>query len=155
MENIFGHISKSNNSFKFNNINTTRIIFPMCCWCTSVECYSFHVSPHCLGLIHIIFHAYYFSISEVRDYICLCLYFSSYYNSKNSMNNDWNGTSYFNNSGIICVLMSFYTIIGCLVFNFIPTPCKSDEIWSIIIIKRIKYRFMRVTSHILDATPET
>ena len=44
--------------------------------------------------------------------------------------------------------------MGCAFFNFTPPACKSDDVWYIIRIRRIKYRFMRVTSQILDTTLE-
>ena len=45
--------------------------------------------------------------------------------------------------------------MDCVVFDLIPTPCKSDGILCIIIIRRIKYMFMRVTIQILYALLET
>ena len=46
-------------------------------------------------------------------------------------------------------------IWGCLVLYLITTSCKSDEIWYIISIRRIKYGFMRVNIQILNANIET
>ena len=52
--------------------------------------------------------------------------------------------------------MALWKIMGCVVFNLIPTPCKSDYILSIMIIIRIKYIFMGGGgSHILNAALET
>ena len=47
--------------------------------------------------------------------------------------------------------MVFKTIMGSVVFYLIPTPCKPDEILSIIRIIRIKDGFMRVTIQIFNA----
>ena len=42
--------------------------------------------------------------------------------------------------------------MGCVVFNFITTPCKYDENLSIIRNRRIKYGFVWVTSQILNTS---
>ena len=49
---------------------------------------------------------------------------------------------------MISILMTFQTILGCVVFKLVPTPFKPDQILSIIRIIRIKYGFMWVTSQI-------
>ena len=46
-------------------------------------------------------------------------------------------------------------MLGCVLFHLIPIPCKPGDILSNVIIRRIKYVFMRVTSHILNAVLET
>ena len=51
--------------------------------------------------------------------------------------------------------MAFWTILVCLVFNLIPTPCKSNEVLDIIMIRRRKDGFMRMTSQKLNAAPVT
>ena len=71
------------------------------------------------------------------------------------MNNTWKGPSSVKNYCMILVLMEFYTILGCVVFNLIPTPCNYHDIWDIIIIKRIKCRFMIVTINILNTSLDT
>ena len=71
------------------------------------------------------------------------------------MNNSQNWLSSVNNSVMIRIVMAFYKIMGFVVFNFSPTPCKYDDIWSIIGFKRIKYKLMRVTIQILDTEFET
>ena len=51
---------------------------------------------------------------------------------------------------MIHVLVALDIIFGCLVFNFISTPFKSDENVSIIYIIKIENGFVRVTRQILD-----
>ena len=55
-------------------------------------------------------------------------------NTKKSMYNTRNWTSYVYNSGMICNLMRFQNIMGCVVLNLVSTPGKLDEIWSIFLI---------------------
>ena len=45
--------------------------------------------------------------------------------------------------------------MGCVVFHFILISCKSGDIGSIIIVRRIKYVFMRLTSQILNTALDT
>ena len=51
--------------------------------------------------------------------------------------------------------MEFYTLLGVLVLNLIPTPCKYNEILSIIRGRRIKDGFNWLTSQIFYAVLET
>ena len=71
------------------------------------------------------------------------------------MNNPRHWASSVNNNSMIHVFMTFYTILGCVVFNLISTPCKSDEIWSIILIRRIDNRFVRKSSQLLNKSIDT
>ena len=71
------------------------------------------------------------------------------------MHNDWTWPYSVHNYITISVLITLYTIQGCVVFNFIHTPCKYGDIWDIIRIGRIKYEFMRVTTQIFDTALET
>ena len=63
--------------------------------------------------------------------------------------------TYVNNSGIVRIAVALYTILVCVVFNLSATPCKSGDIWDIIIIMSIKDSFMSLTIQILDTYPET
>ena len=45
--------------------------------------------------------------------------------------------------------------MGCLIFHFITNTYKSDGIWDIIRVIRIKYGFMRVTIQILNTALNT
>ena len=137
--------SKSN-SFRFINRNTTCIIFPMHCRFARVELYVLHVSPDRFCFIYIFVHAYNFSISGVRFYSWLNMYFPSDRYTKQSMYNTRNWPSSVGNYGMICILMKFQTIMGCVVFNLMTAPYKPDDILSIIRIRRIKYDFMWVNS---------
>ena len=76
------------------------------------------------------------------------MYFPSDINIKGAFNNTWNWQSSVHNYITIRILMAFKKNLGCVVFKFIPTPCISDDIWVIIKIRRIKYRFMLVTIQI-------
>ena len=127
----------------------------MYCWCTSVDFLCFCVSPDSLSFIEILLHVYNFFISRVRGQIWFNLYFSADSNDKDSMNNTWNWPSYVYNSSMICILMVFLTIMGCVSFHLITTPSKSDYISVIIRIRSIKYGFMRITIQILNTVLET
>ena len=71
------------------------------------------------------------------------------------MNNPQNWRSYVKNYGMIRILMKFYTIMIIVVFSLCPTLYKHGDIWAIIIIIRIKYEFMIVTSYIWDTALKT
>ena len=86
-------------------------------------------------------HASNFSISGVRCYIWLNLYFPSDSNTIQSMYNTRHWPSSIDNYVMIRIFMTFQKILGCVVFNLIPNPCKPDDIWYIIRIRRIKYGF--------------
>ena len=124
------------NYFISNNKNTTCVILPMDCWCTSMEGQVSHVATTCISFIDILVHASNLYTSGVRGYIWFYLYFPPDYNSKKSTNNAKNWLTSVNNYGMIRVLVVFKKIIGCGVFNLPPTPCKSDEILAIIIIRK-------------------
>ena len=79
--------NSSSKSFSLININATSIIFPMYCWCTTVKCQGLHSSPDSLSFIGSLLHAYDLSISGVRGYSCLNLYFPEDSNPKQSIQN--------------------------------------------------------------------
>ena len=99
--------SSRSNYFRFKNRNTTCVAFPMYCWCTSVECQGFHVSPDSLSFLDSFIHASNFSISGVRGYILFNIHFTSDSNTKYSMYNTQHWPSYVKNYGMIRILMKF------------------------------------------------
>ena len=56
---------------------------------------------------------------------------------------------------MILVLMALKKVLGCVVLNFINTPCNYDYIAAIIIIRSVKYRFVRVNFHIFNTSLNT
>ena len=94
-------------------------------------------------------HASNFYTSGFRCCSWLNLYFTPSINTKQNMYKTRNWPSSVDNYGTICILMTFQTTLGWLVFNLNYTPYKPDDIWSIIISRRIKYRFIWVTIQIL------
>ena len=123
--NLFNYRSKS---FSFNSRNTTCVVLPIYYWCSSVEFYGFHVAPYCLRFNDRLAHASNLSISGFRFHSWLNMYSSAYRKTNKSINNTWNQPSYVNNYSIMHILMKLQTILVCVVFQLIPTPCKSDEI---------------------------
>ena len=97
----------------------------------------------------------YLSMSGVRGYIWLNIQFTPDRNTKESMKKTWNWLYSIDTYSMICILMAFLTIMGCVLFNLILTLYKYDSIWAIIIIKRIKYGFMCVTIQILNTGIDT
>ena len=71
------------------------------------------------------------------------------------MNNPGHQSSFIQNPFIVLVVMAFYTILGWVVFNLFPTPCRSDHIWSFTWIIRVKIWFVRVGIEILNKHIET
>ena len=143
------------NYFSFNNRNKHCVVLKMYCWWASVEGYGFHVYLDIISFIGRLVHESNLFIIGVRGYNWLNLYFAVDRNTKESMNSTWNWPSYVENSSMIRISMVFLKILVCVVFNLIPTPCKYDNIWPIIWMIRIKDRFMRETSNILNIDIDT
>ena len=79
-------------------------------------------------LLYSFVHASDFSFSGLRCNSWLNMYFPVDRNTNQIMYNTQNISSSVYNDGIFCIWMTFQTIMGCVVFNLIPIPCKPDEI---------------------------
>ena len=77
------------NCFILNNINTTCVVLPICCWFTSVEFYDCHLFPDSLIFLDRLVHASNLSISIVRFHNWLNIYFPSDRNNNDSVKNTW------------------------------------------------------------------
>ena len=114
---------------------------------------SIYLSAALVLLISLYMHLIYPSVDSeaIVGWICTLRQIES----PRRMNNTWNWPYSVDNSIMIRILMEFETVMGCLVFNLITTPCESDYIWAIIRIRRIKYGFMWATSNILNKMFDT
>ena len=111
--------------------------------------------PNLRGFLGRLLHASYFATNRVWGFRRLYQYFITDFNPKKCINNSQQWPYTIKNSNMIRILMTFNKILGWLVFNLNSNPCKYDNIWATILIRRIKSTFVRVNIQISNTYFET